>query len=219
MLPSPNNNNKSRRKVNFSRRTETHLVPSLSEMSDEEIALTWTNEVDNKRMKEDTIKNVKAMWCKTATRSDKGLCFRGLEHMQSSKHLEHHKNIKDQAIDAVLDEQDRQFDAGINDESKLAEAHVVISKQAQDTALALANIDAAYAGRMCRTSILEEGENCEDTPRSLSRCSIERVLDSSTYFDTKAKMPAMKKGNKNIPFNAAAGCHANQGAMHVRKFR
>lgn len=136
--------------VRFASRTNVYLVPSLSDMTDKEIASVWTSKEESKSIQHDMVKTIRAMRSRSTKRLDQDdvVCHRGLEHMLSPQHMENRKSSKESVIDAVLDEQDLQFDAGIYDESRLAMASALTSKQASVRALVLAEVDAAYVRHM-----------------------------------------------------------------------
>jgi len=157
-------------------------------MTDKEISSTWTTDEDSKRNEDDIIKTVKAMRQTSSSRTkqndDDNMCFRGLEHMQCKEILQQRKVNKESVIDTVLDEQERQWDANVHDDTKIAAASISVSKSAVQNAVTAGRSDAAHSHRMNGNGI-----SILSTPRrncnSLSPC-LEKSLDgSNSAFDVK----------------------------------
>ena len=136
------------RQVGFNIRTQVYLVPSLSEYTDEELEACFTTEQDTKRNQRDIVNNV------TKTRmhgpAAEGICVRGLEYLVDPKLVQERKIAKERHYDAILDEQDRQWDADVfpTDWDAIAKVSLQSSKKSRDRAQMMGAKDAVIARRI-----------------------------------------------------------------------
>jgi len=107
------------------------------------VSAVYTEEQDKEERKKDMIKTVKLMRS-GKTEEDSDVCFRGLEHMQSTACMEQRTNNKQCVVDAVLDEQDQQWSTGYSDDAAIAKASTCTSQWAREKALQSGSSDEAY---------------------------------------------------------------------------
>ena len=128
--------NKQVRTVGFAKRTRIYLIESLADFSDAEIDAVWITPEENKASLADVAKNVQAMRRNAAEDDSQGICFRGLEALQSASILQTSKSNKEKHVDAVLDEQDRQWEEAEISHEGIAKVSEVSSEQARQRAVA-----------------------------------------------------------------------------------
>ena len=121
--------------VHFDQTTRIYSVPAVWEMSTGEINAMWPTKQELKIMRQDLVKTLNAMKKQKPSSEEDGLCFRGLEHMQSPAHRSQRETKKKCVNKAILDEQERQRSEGINNPVEIA--RVVIQNSRQDVVLAL----------------------------------------------------------------------------------
>ena len=134
----------STKSVNFLRQTRTYLVPNLDEFTEEDYSRMFFTEQDRNRIQQDIIDSIAAMRI-DSQQSD--LCIRGLESMRSNSHSEQAQTSRLQVINAVLDEQDRQWDEhdDIVDHEKVSQASMGHSSSAIEEAITRAAEDSLFA--------------------------------------------------------------------------
>mmetsp|Transcript_7824 Transcript_7824/g.17053 ORF Transcript_7824/g.17053 Transcript_7824/m.17053 type:complete len:179 (+) Transcript_7824:70-606(+) len=130
-------------RVRFSPRTKVYLVPHLSDMTAKEIAAVYMTDRDTKATQEDLVNTVKAM--RSANRvTDCNYCSRGVEQLASAQAINDRQVAKRRVIDAVLDEQDEQYEAGFYNEAKIAEKARNCSQQAVEVAIKRGASDSSF---------------------------------------------------------------------------
>ena len=140
------------RQVGFNRRTQIYLVPSLGEYTDEELEACFTTEEDTKRNQLDIVDDVtKARMHGPAA---EGICIRGLEYLVDPQAVQERKIAKERHYDAILDEQDSQWDAGVfpTDWDAIAETSLCTSQESRDRAQMMGAKDAVTARKINETT-------------------------------------------------------------------
>ena len=129
--------------VNFRCQTKTYLVPTLDEFTEEDYHRMFLTENDRNRIQQDIIDSIAAMRI-NGQQSDH--CLRGLESLRSHSHTEVAKTNRLRVINAVLDEQDRQWDEHdeIVDHDKISQASMEASSSAIEEAIARAAEDSLF---------------------------------------------------------------------------
>ena len=127
---------KQRPSVSFAERTRIYLVERLSDFSDAEIDAVWITPEENKASLADVAKNVQAMRRNATEDHSHGLCFRGLESLKSASIVQATKINKEKHVDAILDEQDRQWKDAEISHDKIAKLSQSSSEQARQNAVA-----------------------------------------------------------------------------------
>ena len=102
------------RRLKFSRRTRIYLIPTLDELTQPEYDAYYRTPQDEKESQDHLVKTI------TTARQHEGgtiprrlqdqLTTRGIEHMTCSNRMRRRSEIKKRVVNAVLDEQDQQFD-------------------------------------------------------------------------------------------------------------
>ena len=116
----------------------------------EEFKACFTTNHDTKRNQDDLIDNI------TNARIHgihaEGICIRGLEHLVDPRLVQERKTAKERHYDAILDEQDRQWDAGVlpTDWEGIAKASLCSSKKSRDKAQRMGTKDADAVHRRIR---------------------------------------------------------------------
>lgn len=145
-------------RVRFLPRTQITLIPTLDEMSEEEIAAVWRNEYEDRQTQHGLVKTIRTMRGGEAGRHVKdgeNISTRGLEYLRSTARMEQHIKNRDSVKDAVLQEQERQWSKSIEDTEKIASSSARASQWALECALSLAKEDAAFVRRSIRKSLRE----------------------------------------------------------------
>ena len=182
--------------VGFDRRTRVYLVKSHHDYNDAEHDQIYQTKLDERRSHRDVVR------CVTILRSGsdeerraEDCCPRGLEKMQSTESILRAKAAKQRAIDAVLDEQDRQWEGNLNDTGLIADISARNSSNAVEIALLRAESDAAFA-RIYNPSPRDTDEKSEPSkcrPRSppstsMSSDDVSDRSDSSQSSSQKRSM-------------------------------
>ena len=102
------------RRLQFSRRTRIYLIPTLDELTQTEYDACYRTPQDEKESQDHLVQTI------TTARQHEGgniprdlqdrLTTRGIEHMTCSNRMRRRSEIKKRVVNAVLDEQDLQFD-------------------------------------------------------------------------------------------------------------
>eukprot|EP00339_Tiarina_fusa_P020131 CAMPEP_0117022020 /NCGR_PEP_ID=MMETSP0472-20121206/16594_1 /TAXON_ID=693140 ORGANISM="Tiarina fusus, Strain LIS" /NCGR_SAMPLE_ID=MMETSP0472 /ASSEMBLY_ACC=CAM_ASM_000603 /LENGTH=200 /DNA_ID=CAMNT_0004727759 /DNA_START=32 /DNA_END=634 /DNA_ORIENTATION=+ len=125
---SSSSSSRANRTVSFNDAVRCIGTLHINNYTDEEVFNTWFTNQEFKQMKRDIKWTVSMMEQKEEHRCEDGVhyCSRGLED-KTTVALVHKTQHRFCAIDAVLDEQDRQREAGICDPSKLSLAYTEYS--------------------------------------------------------------------------------------------
>lgn len=138
--PRPESNIRENLDVKFKRKTRVYLVPTLDELTDEEYDSVYWGLADEEWSKEDLRRTLLGACCVLNNlplpKTQDEFTIRGIEHLVSADRMAQRREIKQRVLNAVLDEQDRQFDqyeAGktatpINDPERLASVSLHFSR-------------------------------------------------------------------------------------------
>ena len=163
------------RRLTFNNRTRVFLIPTLAELTTGEFAATYRTPDDDTANQQDIIRTIQAMAqhnfhdggalppallhdgdddaassSATSSTTDE-LTTRGLEHMRSSEHVRERKETKLLVTDAILDEQEEQWDCGrtvAESEDDIADVSRAVTSRSVLEALERAAGDAAYVRRV-----------------------------------------------------------------------
>jgi uncharacterized protein YjiS (DUF1127 family) len=125
------------RKVNFNETVRVRSAIHLNEMTDDEIADSWFSRKEMSEIKRRMASDIKVL------RSGKpleGSTSRGLEYRTLAGATKRKAN-KENALDAVLDEQERQAMRMIHDPENIRNAYLTVSRACHVEAHALAKSD------------------------------------------------------------------------------
>ena len=141
------------RSVRFNPRTRVYLHLHLNDYTDAELAASYLNGDDTSRIQRDIVDSIVRMRAdrhqeqghddnsevvneeEEKEEEDENQHYpRGLEHMATPTSASALRAARIRHIDAVLDEQDRQFLRGINDEDRLAQAAISAARSTNTVA-------------------------------------------------------------------------------------
>eukprot|EP00934_Nitzschia_sp_Nitz4_P009105 Nitzschia sp. Nitz4//scaffold56_size114212//112689//113399//NITZ4_003976-RA/size114212-processed-gene-0.79-mRNA-1//-1//CDS//3329554784//9095//frame0 len=142
------------RKVSFKAEVESFDVVRRCDMSEEEISTIWYCKLDFKEMKREYIPTLKKM-AKNLPLDSSDVDPRGLEHKTPQGTKKRHRN-RLTSLDAVLVEQDRQWERNRRDPDFIAEMYIQASAHCSIQATLIAQADADYVEQNVRNAVLEE---------------------------------------------------------------
>jgi hypothetical protein len=149
------------RRVQFAKIARRRNIMCLKEYTEDEFRNSWYSLEDSEKMKERHIKM--AARFESGKEAKKGMNYRGLECWTTKGGDEICLNVS-KCADAVLDEQDAQWDASIDDRERVAAASQEVSAGSAKRALAI--------GREDEREAIEARASLEDAvskPKSKSR--------------------------------------------------
>ena len=150
------------RSVRFNPRVRFYLHLHLNDNTDAELTASYINEDDTSRIQRDIVDSIVRMHAdhhqepQNEDEDDHQHCPRGLEHLSNPASASALRNARIHHTDAVLDEQDRQFLRGINDEERLATASTEFAEDAVARAINLGAADADFVQQFVRPEVQEE---------------------------------------------------------------
>ena len=147
--------------MSFSSKTKVFLISTVNEMSDVEWDATYPTAEDMHRGQRNVVESILSLRQGKDESIEDGVCHRGLEHMRTPATVETSRAAKMAVIDAVLHEQERQWDAGIFDDAALARVAEGASRSARDAALSLAAADEVFARHYQKEKGVDEEEGQE----------------------------------------------------------
>ena len=189
------------RQVDFNSRAQMYLVPSLSEYTDGEIKACFTNNQDNKRNQLDIVNNVTKARMHGPTAE--GICVRGLEYLVDPKLVQERKIAKERHYDAILDEQDRQWDADVfpTDWDAIAKVSLQSSKKSRDRAQMMGAKDAVIARRINGSASATNANNNNNGGINKRRSSVQSVAShrrSSSFLDCSVPEEGNNKNSADV---------------------
>ena len=185
------------RQVGFNSRTQVYLVPSLSEYTDDELEACFTTEQDTKRNQGDIVRTITG--ARTHGITAEGICIRGLEYMVNPQTVQERKIAKERHYDAILDEQDRQWDGGVfpTDCDSIAEQSLRTSQESRDRAQMMGAKDAVAARRIRQADDEEEAANRRrSSVVSLSGTAATTTNDDEVTTATSTAVAANLRGHR-----------------------
>jgi hypothetical protein len=147
-----------RRKLVFNQVVNVRPIKHLDNMSDEEVNAIWFSREDFEDMKDSYAETVRMISKGAFKGDDDEHCARGLEYRTREGAFKRKTN-KWNALQAVLDEQDRQQRLGINDDELLREAYVEENLHCRLAALELGIQDQDDALAEYETEVDQEEED------------------------------------------------------------
>lgn len=165
------------RTVAFSNEVKTYDVSRRSDLDDEDFQILWYCKDDFKFMKREYTSIVKKMAKGLPLTEDEEP--RGLEHKTPIGNKKRHKN-RLVSIDAVLREQDRQWERNRLDSEFVAELYIQASAHCRLQASIVAKNDEEYVNKVVRQlSSISEVDDDEDETHE------EPVSDSESFSEEK----------------------------------
>ena len=153
MEGSAKQHQKKERRLQFSRRTRIYLIPTLDEFTQSEYDAYYRTPQDERESQDHLVKTI------TTARQYEGgnlpqdlqvqLTTRGIEHMTCSTRMLRRSENKKRVINAVLDEQDQQFDdyeagkttVAVSDPDRIASISKSLTRKCSITARNKAMLD------------------------------------------------------------------------------
>lgn len=176
------------RTVAFSSDVKTYDVTRRSDLDDEDFHLIWYCKDDFKVMKREYMSIVKKMAKGLPLTEDEEP--RGLEHKTPIGNKKRHKN-RLVSIDAVLREQDRQWERNRLDSEFVAELYIQASAHCRLQASIVARNDEEYVNKMVRQlSSISELDDDED----IYEMHEEPVSDSDSFSEEKLIISHRQEG-------------------------
>lgn len=124
----PMSSKRQRRKIRFHERVQFKTIRHVSEFSDDEINDGWYDKDDFNRMSENVSDIAKLISEGQTTLDGEELCTRGLEHIVEEELADYRAEKMINSIDAVLDEQEEQWDEGKEEPGLIAELYAEYAK-------------------------------------------------------------------------------------------
>jgi len=124
----PTSGKRQRRRIRFHERVQFKTIRHVSEFSDEEIKNGWYDKDDFNRMSENVSDIARLIADGETCLIGEELCTRGLEHIVEEELADYRAEKMINSIDAVLDEQEEQWDEGKEDPGLIAELYAEYAK-------------------------------------------------------------------------------------------
>ena len=188
--------------------TSTLIVRHISTegMTDDEIASTWILPHERQMSQLDAKRTIQYMRrCPSQATEQHQMCDRGLEHHRTLAMKQAREAIKRSVCDAVLDEQEDQWESSRTpDPDAIRRVSIRISRASTERALRLAEIDAEHVKSFQKSDTEEQTKTVntrstsqgEDEIGSLSRAISRRFVLTRNRAVTKV-LDAKKSTNMN----------------------
>ena len=144
-----------KKSIAFTKTTRVYLVPTLDEYSEEEYIACWRGDHDEKSSQDDLVATVQVARKHSSSippTSTDVMTTRGIEHLCSPHYMKLRTSRRKAYLDAVLDEQDRQWaddtDRTEKGRQTIRAVGVAQSKDSKELAIARAAEDANFVKRM-----------------------------------------------------------------------
>ena len=207
------------RNIRFNSRVRFYFHLHLNDFTDEELDASFLKEEDLARIHRDIFESITRMRANNHQNQQQDVdeeeelyCPRGLEHVSTPPSMAALRNARTRHIDAVLDEQDRQFLRGETDEDRLAQISVAARSRttaqamvAQDSvarAILLGAADAAFVQQVVRPEVLaveEEVEEVEEEPPNDEGDELSSVLQAAMYISSPSTITAAASSSVATP--------------------
>mmetsp|Transcript_13691 Transcript_13691/g.20185 ORF Transcript_13691/g.20185 Transcript_13691/m.20185 type:complete len:171 (+) Transcript_13691:221-733(+) len=125
-------------KISFSKEVRVHEVLHVDDMTDDEVTATWYERQEMIDIKMTMFRELSDML--KGRVNEEEFTFRGLEYRIKEGNDKRREN-KFNAIDAILDEQEHQFNDGVDNPEKISECYQKQTKQCKIDAQSLAKND------------------------------------------------------------------------------
>jgi hypothetical protein len=166
------------RHLSFKPTVSVRPIPHIDDISEKIIHDVWFSKRDFEEMKKSFSQTLRAMSQYESDLDNEEHCFRGLEYRTREGELERRRN-KWNALNAVLDEQDRQKSLGIGNDKLLCQIYKTESNMCQQQALLLGKKDEMVA-KAVYFEIEQDKMNMYDTSID-SECSEEDFAYRNVY--------------------------------------
>jgi len=151
-----------RHKIRFTNRVQFKNIRHVSEFSEDEIKNGWYNKDDFNQMSDD-VSEISKLLEKGVTRRDgEDLCIRGLEHIVEEDLANFRAEKMINSIDAVLDEQEEQWDKGEDEPELIAKIYAEYAKTLAKEAYAIGLRDAEEGYKSFDLSVTSKEHNTRE---------------------------------------------------------
>ena len=138
-----------KRRIRFLPRAAVRMIPNLDDYTAQEYRATWTTAEESEASKDHLIDTVRQIRDDSSFEDNDDYSSRGLEGLISSQARIDKKKRRADVIDAVMDEQDRQWsDKLLYDEERIANASLQVTNVSRLMASATAAQDSAYVRKI-----------------------------------------------------------------------
>ena len=161
-----------RRRVTFKETVSVRPITHVDNIPEEEIAAVWFCKKDFEEMKRSFANTLRLIAYGEFRGDNEDHCARGLEFRTRAGALERREN-KWNALNAVLDEQDRQKELGINNDKLLSQIYITENRHCRQAASKLALRDEEEAMTLHQTPIDDDEEmvdNYDDSDEEMDYC-------------------------------------------------
>lgn len=188
-----------RRQIRFHERVQFKTIRHVSEFSDEEIKNGWYDKDDFNRMSDNVSDIAKLIGDGETTQDGEELCTRGLEHIVEEELADYRAEKMINSIDAVLDEQEEQWDEGKEEPGLIAELYAEYAKPLLREAH-LIGLKDAEDGFKTWDDLLEEEEYKKLVKRPAPSCSVVKTAAKSK----KPKRRSFEEKSTKKPLSSAS---------------
>lgn len=144
-----------RRCVHFKETVSVRPIPHVDNIPADEVAAVWFCKKDFEDMKKSFATTLRLIAYGEFKADDAEHCARGLEFRTRAGALARREN-KWNALNAVLDEQDRQRELGINNDKLLSQIYITENRLCRQSALELGRQDEEEAREYVVTPVVED---------------------------------------------------------------
>lgn len=184
-----------KRNIRFHERVQFKTIRHVSEFSDAEIKNGWYDKDDFNRMSDNVSEIAKLISDGETTLNGEELCTRGLEHIVEEELADYRAEKMINSIDAVLDEQEEQWDEGNEEPGLIAELYAEYAKPLLREAH-LIGLKDAEQGYKNWDDLLDEKDYQHLTVRRTESSPVD-CLNSNGKKEKVAKAKKIKKGKKS----------------------
>ena len=183
-------------------------------MTEEEYQATYTTEVDSHNSQRNLVQDIQTIRRQDQQGvphnndnddDDEVVSIRGIEHMRSAAAMQERKTVKKAVLDAVLDEQDRQWDKDADDDEALRAASLRHSTRSQQIAAERARQDAlAVRATMAVVANHDRRPSSTRSSRPVSPMDVDEILDSSNASTKSSTSSRRQQGQSQAHISTHA---------------
>ena len=183
-------------------------------MTEEEYQATYTSEVDSHNSQRNLVQDIQTIRRRQDRQGvphnndnddDEVISIRGIEHMRSAAAMQERKAVKKAVLDAVLDEQDRQWDKDADDDEALRAASLRHSTRSQQIAAERARQDAlAVRATMAVVANHHRRPSSTRSSRPVSPMNVDEILDSSNASTKSSTSSRRQQGQSQAHISTHA---------------
>ena len=190
--------NRRSRSVTFAPTTMIVHHISILDMTDEEIGATWISPHEKHSAQREAKETIKCMRnCPSQVTEENQMCERGLEHHRTPAMKRTREAIKRSVCNAVLDEQDDQYqNSWTPNPEAIRQASLYISRASTERALRFAEADAKYvrSAQIMSTSTCATKE--EDNTPARSTCNAQQEEDGMSSLSNAVSRKLVTTRNR-----------------------